>query len=318
MYYSLTFSYDKPNEPLRYRFDNVMYPASNASGINNKNTWMDWHLVPTERPSIAPPEVITKTVEIPGMGDLDLTESLTGYPAYKNRTGSITFMVMNDYENWHDIYQKMCSYLHGRKLYMSYEEDPGYFYRGRFTVEAYEAGDNNSEITINYELEPYKHDYNNGTFVGGYWDIFDFDTDNRLGFTYDISRVIDVNSDTYTTIAYNSDWGNFTEEPIIPTFIVSNLVLGGFITIHYVNSEMGIDFEKTIDTNGSYRIPEIIFTQIRNQGKIRFGFTPIQQNDKKSPVPIRYEEMYAATGDIFKLEIKGHGKLTIDYNAGRK
>lgn len=289
-----------------------------STGLGKKNTWLDWHLVPTDRPSIAPPEVITKTVEVPGMGDLDLTESLTGYPAYKNRTGSITFMVMNDYENWHDIYQKMCSYLHGRKLYMSYEEDPGYFYCGRFTVDAYDSGDNNSEITINYELEPFKYDYNKGYVEGGYWDTFDFDQDNREGVNYrDIFYAINVDSDEYVTLLNNAEWGNFTEMPIIPTFKVENLQLGGFITIHYVNSEMGIDVEKTLTSSGDHRIPEIIFTQIRNHGKVRFGMIRLD-SESKNPLPVEYSNMYPMGTETFKLEVKGHGTLTIDYNAGRK
>ena len=60
MYYSLTFSYERPETPLYFEFNNRTYRRKNI-----KNTWIDWHLVPTERPSIENPEVKTKTVEIP-------------------------------------------------------------------------------------------------------------------------------------------------------------------------------------------------------------------------------------------------------------
>ena len=321
MYYSLSFSYKKPVEfQLDFKRTSIMYPNGKQLGWN-KNTWIDWHLVPTERPSIAPPEVITKMVEVPGMGDLDLTESLTGYPVYKNRTGSITFMVQNDYENWHDIYQKMCSYLHGRKLYMAYEEDPRYYYYGRFTVDAYESGDNNSEITINYDLEPYKYDYNNAKVNGGYWDSFDFDVDDRSGILYSEKFYgIEVNSDEYVSICKGREWGNFTDKPIIPTFTVENLSLGGFITIHFVNKELDIDIEKTITTTGSHRFPEIIFSQLENHGKVALGFdvTTLQAGmDPTQPEPVKYENMYKLLEDILVLEVKGHGTLTIDIQAGR-
>lgn len=321
MYYSLSFSYKKPVEfQLDFKRTSIMYPNGKQLGWN-KNTWIDWHLVPTERPSIAPPEVITKMVEVPGMGDLDLTESLTGYPVYKNRTGSITFMVQNDYENWHDIYQKMCNYLHGRKLYMAYEEDPRYYYYGRFTVDAYESGDNNSEITINYDLEPFKYDYNVGRSNGGYWDSFDFDIDDRSGVIYtDKFYGITVDSNEYVDICKGREWGNFTDKPIIPIFKSSEIPLGGFITIHFVNKELDIDIEKTITTDGSHTFPEIIFSQLENHGKVAYGFdvTSIRGGDDPSKErPVKYEDMYDNDETILVLQVKGHGKLTIDIQPGR-
>ena len=321
MYYSLSFSYKKPtNLRLEYNRTSAMYPTGKELGWN-KNTWLDWHLVPTERPSIAPPEVITKTVEIPGMGDLDLTESLTGYPAYKNRTGSITFMVQNDYESWHDIYQKMCSYLHGRKLYMSYEEDPRYYYYGRFTVDAYESGDNNSQITINYDLEPFKYDYNDGKCDGGYWDSFDFDVDDRSGVLYSGKFYnINVNSDEYVDICKDNEWGNFTDKPIIPEFEVANLPFGGFITIKFINKELGITVEKNITTNGKHRFPEIILTELENHGKVAIGFdvTSISGGDETDkPNPITFDDMYNRATNELVLQAKGHGLLNINIDPGR-
>ena len=52
--------------------------------IGDKNTWDDWHLIPTTRPLFAPPGVKKNIVSIPGGdGSLDLTEALTGRPTYK-------------------------------------------------------------------------------------------------------------------------------------------------------------------------------------------------------------------------------------------
>ena len=58
-----------------------------------KNTWDDWYLIPSSRPVFNPPSVKTQYIDIPGAnGQIDLTESLTGYPVYKNREGSWNFM----------------------------------------------------------------------------------------------------------------------------------------------------------------------------------------------------------------------------------
>ena len=320
MYYSLSFSYNKPTEPMHFRKDDILYPANLDVKRPNKNTAIDWFLVPTERPSFEPPEVITKTVEIPGMGDLDLTESLTGYPAYKNRTGSIEFLILNDNMDWHDIYQDMCSYLHGRKLYVSYEEDPAFFYYGRFKVSAYESGDNNSHITIEYDLEPYKYEYNKGYLEGGYWDILDFETDFIDGVKYtDKFYQIPIDSNDYVTICDDEDWGNYTECPILPEFTISPDNMQS-ITIHFTSEELGIDVTKTF--NNSYKgvIGEIVFDQINNVGKYRnAGIKSVPTE----PLEVEYVRKANTIMDIYvayrtKLEIKGHGTVTINCNPGRK
>lgn len=314
MYYSLTFSYDRPTAPLFFSKDNRTY------GLNQntrKNTWIDWHLVPAKRPSINTPERKTKIVEIPGMnGDLDLSESLTGYPLYSNRKGSIEFLVMNDYEHWHDIYQNMCSYLHGKRLYMAFEEDPAYYYYGTFTVEQYESGDNNSNITISYELEPFKYEYLTGNVDGGYWDIFDFNTDVINGVKYtDKFDTVEIDSEEYVPICSGYDWGNYTELPIMPTITINTNEITDAITIHFVNEEMGIDFVKTL-TGGTYKLPQIIFTQNKNVGKVRYQYGIAAVNDGK-PTPIYYHDMgYGTTSMI--LEAKGHGTIKVNAIPGRK
>ena len=72
----------------------VMDPKIGETESLEYDTYETWHLIPTSRPVINPPEVKTKYVEIPGAnGKLDLTESLTGYPLYDSRTGSIEYRV---------------------------------------------------------------------------------------------------------------------------------------------------------------------------------------------------------------------------------
>lgn len=127
--------------------------------VRGINTWQDWHLIPSSRPEIAPPEVYTNYVDLPGChGKLDLSEYLTGYPVYKNRTGSLEFYAANGYHFWAETYGQICNFLHGRRLYMVLYDEPEYFYTGRFRVNGWNSdGQTNwSTVTIDYELDPFK------------------------------------------------------------------------------------------------------------------------------------------------------------------
>ncbi len=92
--------------------------------FGEKNTWDDWHLVPTSRPVFHPPAQKVKTIDVPGgNGVIDLSRALTGYPVYQNRTGSFEFIVPNGFEPWeagrieqtpwHSVYSDIMDYLHG-------------------------------------------------------------------------------------------------------------------------------------------------------------------------------------------------------------
>lgn len=142
--------------------DGSIYPYGDhtkrgfARGVN---TWDDWHLIPSSRPEIAPPEVYTNYVDLPaGHGKLDLSEYLTGGPIYKGRSGSFGFIVANDFHFWAETYSQMQNFLHGKALYMTLWDEPEYFYKGRFRVQKWNSDGrtNWSTVGIDYDLEPFK------------------------------------------------------------------------------------------------------------------------------------------------------------------
>lgn len=144
--------------------------------FGTKNTWDDWHLIPTSRPVFNPPSVKTNLIEIPGGdGVLDLTTALAGRPLYKNRTGSIEFYVDNDFRDWTVLYSEIMVYLHGQKMRAVLEDDPNYYYEGRFAVNAWKSNKDRSSITIDYDVNPYKQDIL-GTDEEWIWDTFNFET----------------------------------------------------------------------------------------------------------------------------------------------
>ena len=129
-----------------------------------KNTYTDFKLAPSSRPVISTPKLKTVYVDIPGgNGSIDLSEVVSGCPVYENREGDIEFYVLNEnypgfnsYDTWIKRYTDISNYLHGRDIEMSLEDDPDYYYRGRFSIDEWSSDKDYSMITLSYVLEPFK------------------------------------------------------------------------------------------------------------------------------------------------------------------
>lgn len=128
--------------------------------FGTKNSWDDWGWIPTSRPSIAPPELIEEdggadTTD----GMLDMTE-IYGAPMYSPAKGSMTFLITNpstgrySYYQWIKDRSAVMAYLHNRRRRMILDDDPNYYYEGRFTV-AFQPGKNYSQVTVSYVLDTY-------------------------------------------------------------------------------------------------------------------------------------------------------------------
>lgn len=144
--------------------------------IGDKNTWDDWHLIPTSRPLIEPPDVKTSYLDIPGSnGSIDLTEAITGYPTFENRSGSWEFIVVNGYDPWQVAYSNILNYLHGKNLKVVLEDDKDFYYEGRLAVNKWKSDKSWSIITIDYNVYPYKKEIN-GSMGDWLWDPFNFYT----------------------------------------------------------------------------------------------------------------------------------------------
>lgn len=243
-----------------------------------KNTWDDWHVLPTERPVFAPPEVKTNYIDVPGgHGALDLTEALTKYPTYKNRTGSFTFYVMNDYikdgkivyesnvqGRWAERYSEVMEFLHGKQLYAVLDDDPDWFYQGRFMVEGWEPGDTWSRLKIKYEVNPFK--WNKYSSLSDWlWDPFNFET----GVTWDLAcKDIYVDStEEYKQIplpSYALDERSmsmfFGTVAVSPTIIFTppEGEIDKGMDIRFINKYLGIDVEQHFRAE-STPAPDFIF-----------------------------------------------------------
>lgn len=134
------------------------------SKVVTKNTYDDLKLVPSSRPVISAPALKEVYVDIPGAnGSIDLSEVVSGCPVYQNREGDLEFVVLNgnytgfaSYDTWINRYTEILNFLHGREIEMSLEDDPDYYYRGRFSVDEWESTKDYSLLKIKYNLEPFK------------------------------------------------------------------------------------------------------------------------------------------------------------------
>ena len=219
--------------------------------IGGKNTWDDWRLVPASRPVFNPPAQKVKTLEIPGGdGVIDLSQSLTGYPVYQNRTGSIEFIVMNDFKPWHMAYSDIMDYLHGQKLRAVLEDDPEYFYEGRFTVNVWKSEKDWSRIIIDYDVGPYKWSVLSST-DDWLWDPFNFQNGViRPAVFKDIAVTTEVRAVKLAALL-------FGRAPVGPVFRVSRAETRG-VHLRFINPTLGLDETKLLP-DGVIQFPEFVF-----------------------------------------------------------
>lgn len=229
--------------------------------IGEKNTWDDWRLVPISRPVFNPPAQKVKTLDIPGGdGVIDLSQALTGYPVYQNRTGSIEFIVPNGFEpwplgkiekqRWHMIYSDIMDYLHGQTMRAVLEDDPEYFYEGRFTVNVWKSEKDWSRIVFDYDVGPYKWSVVS-SIEEWLWDPFNFQTGIIRSFFF---RNIAVSTTVKTQQLHAALYGR---APVCPRFIVSTAAKRG-VHIRFVNPQLELDITKLVP-EGTSQFPEFLF-----------------------------------------------------------
>ncbi len=222
--------------------------------FGSMNTFSDWHLVPDSRPVIAMPEPKKVTVDVPGSnGILDLSETLTKYPIYSNRSGSLVFNVLNNIEDWSVLYHRIANYLHGKRMRMVLEDDPDYYYMGRYTVVWGSPNDGTwSQVGVDYDLDPYKY--------------YKY---NSIEEAPDLYSNINVSGTVIKTL---SGLDNVGEVPVVPEFTFTNI--SGQFTTTLNNSELSIsNLSKQISVNGTRKYHDIILSNMTSNNNLRLSFS---------------------------------------------
>lgn len=125
--------------------------------FGDKNSYNDFNLLlrPKTRPFPTPK---TNYVSIEGRdGDLDLTTSLTGDVKYNDISYSLEFYLKDKRVDWEETLLELTTYLHGKKMNLTFSEDPNYYYVGRFTLNDLEQDRNLGMLVIDCVLEPYRY-----------------------------------------------------------------------------------------------------------------------------------------------------------------
>lgn len=235
------------------------YHGEHSAKIGDKDTFTDWHLVPTGGYLFfAPPAVSMSFLNNPGGdGVLDFTDSLTGHPIIGGREGQWEFTVLNGYRHWRDTYSTILNYLHGRRFRVVLSDDPEYYYMARFTVDEWQSEEARSTITLKYVADPYKLSVHTSIDTQWLWDPFNFETGVILSSK---CRAIDVNDVTHPTVTLNGrDVGR---RPVVPKLVYNGLPgESRALKLVFYNPELGINaVVKTIQPNTELEDPEIILS----------------------------------------------------------
>ena len=106
--------------------------------------------------TIGTPSPKTETIDIPGGdGVLDLTEYF-GEPKYGNRNLSFEFSSVVIPDDFMSLFSMVQNALHGKKMTITLDDDPGWYYKGRISVSEWKADRNIGKLTIDCDCEPYK------------------------------------------------------------------------------------------------------------------------------------------------------------------
>ena len=136
-----------------------MYHAIDFVKVNNgdtRNTWDNWRLIPSSRPTIAQPTPVYKYVDIPGKsGALDLTDYLAGKPTYSDRKGSLEFYVSNDGTDWSSRREEIAQFMNGERMKIELEDDRGHYFYGRVFFKEWRPDPQFSKVVFEYQLDPY-------------------------------------------------------------------------------------------------------------------------------------------------------------------
>lgn len=216
--------------------------------FDEKNTWGDWQLIPLSRPVFSPPPVKKKFIDVPGSdGLVDLTAIFSDFPIYENRTGSFEFIVSNDYLSWEQLCTDISVHLHGKERMAVLEDNPEYFYIGRFSINEWRSNKSFGTIVIDYNVEPYKIDIAESPF-GWLWDPFDFEfSEIQYYSNLAVNGSLQIVVDYSTSLVETWEWDPFDFEygliqvyndlgfdrPVVPRFVASSTMDVTFNGITY-------------------------------------------------------------------------------------
>lgn len=120
------------------------------------HSYNDWALIPG-RIEIQTPQIKQNKIDIEGAdGALDLTDFF-GEVKYNDFPLSFPFTMLGEEAGYIARHDQIKNAIHGKKLRIILDDDPGFFYLGRLTVGSLKKEKGYATLTIDAECEPYKY-----------------------------------------------------------------------------------------------------------------------------------------------------------------
>lgn len=128
--------------------------------FGDKHSYYEWGLILTEKGIQSPEPKITQIEIEGGDGVLDLTDFF-GEVKYKNRSLSFQFTKMNIVpDGFLALYSAVQNAIHGKRLKVILDDDPGNYYIGRVTINEWKSDKHLGTIAIEVDAEAYKYKLN--------------------------------------------------------------------------------------------------------------------------------------------------------------
>lgn len=208
---------------------------------------------------IPQPKPKTNLVSIPGAsGSIDLSE-ITGQISYEERSGlSFEFILMDgSYEAFAQATTNIAMWLHGKKLKVIPDNDLGYYYMCRLTLDPKKSNRVLSTVALAGTAEPYKYDIA-ASDDDWLWDPFDFET----GVIRELGNIIIDDENQSVTILGGG-------MPTVPEFIVTE---SANLVVTYAGKTHNMFLP------GTYRFPAIkvgtqdVILQFEGSGKLAIRY----------------------------------------------
>ena len=142
------------------------------------NTKDDWNLYITNTDIIGEPKQSTKYIEVPGRdGYLDLSTVISGRIIYTSRELKIQLSGPRDKTTWNAAISILRNRINGKICRFVFDDDPGYYWRGRVTIKDFSSALDKGVLTISLPTaDPYKYSLTSSS-EPWLWDPFNFETD---------------------------------------------------------------------------------------------------------------------------------------------
>ena len=120
------------------------------------HTYDDLNLILSKK-EIGSPAVKTKKIDVEGAdGELDLTDFF-GEPKYENVRHKFEFSTIIPQTEFITHFSTIKNALHGRKLKITLDDEPGAYYLGRLFVSSFTNEKGIGKVTIEADCEPWKY-----------------------------------------------------------------------------------------------------------------------------------------------------------------